>query len=156
MADHCPIKTVSELLADQLLDYEKYDQGLLKVIGHPDHKHRDCIVKDFFTFSQWIDQHKSYPVIKVEGLETNDIIRSCCRRTNFKNIHLFVNQKFGYSFDWHTDNVNVLLYVLKGQKTVHVRNKTVVLHPGQHTIIPRHHLHRVSSVQNTWALSVGY
>jgi mannose-6-phosphate isomerase-like protein (cupin superfamily) len=156
MADHCPTMTVSKLLADQLLDYSKYEQGLIKVIGHPDYKHSDCIVKDFFTFSQWIEQHKSYPVIKVEGLETDHAVSSCFNKINFKNIHLFVNQKFGYSFDWHKDDVNVLLHVIKGRKTVYIRNKKVILHPGQHVIIPRGHLHRVSSMQNTWALSVGY
>jgi mannose-6-phosphate isomerase-like protein (cupin superfamily) len=156
MADHCLIKTASKLLADQLLDYAKYEQGLIKVIGHPDYKHSDCTVKDFFTFSEWIEQHEQYPVIKVEGLETNTIVRSQFERIKFKNIHLFVNQKFGYSFNWHKDDVNVLLYVIKGRKTVYIRNKTVVLHPGQHVIIPKGHLHRVSSVQNTWALSVGY
>jgi mannose-6-phosphate isomerase-like protein (cupin superfamily) len=156
MADRYPTKTVSKLLADHLLDYAKYEQGLIKVIGHPDYKHSDCIVKDFFTFSQWIEQHKSYPVIKVEGLETDPDISSCFDKINFKNIHLFVNQKFGYSFNWHKDDVNVLLHVIKGQKTVYIRNKKVILHPGQHVIIPKGHLHRASSIQNTWALSVGY
>jgi len=156
MADRYPIGTASKQLSDQLLDYDKYEQGLIKVIGHPDYKHSDCTVKDFFTFSQWIEQHKSYPVIKVEGLETDPGIGSWFDSIKFKNIHLFVNQKFGYSFNWHKDDVNVLLYVIKGRKTVYIRNKTVLLHPGQYVIIPKGHLHRISSMQNTWALSVGY
>jgi mannose-6-phosphate isomerase-like protein (cupin superfamily) len=119
-------------------------------------EHSDCPVQDFFTYGQWLEHYHNYPVIKVEGIEQLALVREQFKRVNPKSIHLFVNQKFGYSFNWHRDNVNVLLYVLSGKKTLHLENRVFDIFPGQYAVIPRGQSHRVSSTANTWALSVGY
>jgi mannose-6-phosphate isomerase-like protein (cupin superfamily) len=159
MVDRYPIGTVNncvQILKDQIFDYDSYVSGRLKIIGYPGYKFKDCIVKDLFTFSQWIEEYHRYPVIKIEGLEHINTIVDHFRHLNPNSIHLFLNQKFGYSFDWHKDDTDVILYVLRGKKTLYVRDKIHVLYPGQYTIIPKGYLHRASSCKNTWALSIGY
>jgi mannose-6-phosphate isomerase-like protein (cupin superfamily) len=98
------------------------------------------------SYSQWLASHKSYPIIKVEGLET--VIGG------FKSVHLFYNQKSRHSFKWHTDPVNVQLHVIKGTKFLQVKNKNYKLVAGQSARIPKNHLHRAYSVADTWALSI--
>jgi mannose-6-phosphate isomerase-like protein (cupin superfamily) len=100
------------------------------------------------SYSQWLESHQSYPIIKVEGLE--DII------VGFKSVHLFYNQKSRYSFKWHTDPVNVQLHVIKGTKFLQVRNKKYKLVAGQSARIQKNHLHRAYSVADTWALSMEF
>ena len=144
------------MLTEQLLDYNNYEQGLLKVIGYPGYPISDSTVCDIMTYPEWIATYQKYPTIKIEGIESINEIRNCFSKVSIKNIHLFVSQKYGYSFNWHRDDVNVLLYVLKGKKILHLRDKVSTLYTRQLAIIPKGHLHRVSSIANTWALSVGY
>lgn len=144
------------ILNEQLLAYENYEQGLLKIIGYPGYTDSDCRVCDMMSYSEWIATHQTYSTIKVEGIESINEVRNCFNKVSVKNIHLFVNQKYGYSFNWHRDNVNVLLHVLKGKKTVHVLDKVSKLYSGKYVVIPKGHLHRVCSIKDTWALSVGY
>jgi mannose-6-phosphate isomerase-like protein (cupin superfamily) len=126
------------------------------VIGYPGYPHTDCIVNSKFDYVTWVKEHKKYSTIKIEGIEDIDQIRSMFNRFTIKNIHLFVSQRPGYSFNWHKDSVNVYLYVIKGRKTVLLKNSRVVLNPGQAMVIPRNHIHKVISKANTWALSIGY
>jgi mannose-6-phosphate isomerase-like protein (cupin superfamily) len=99
------------------------------------------------SYSEWIASHHIYPIIKVEGLESNLNIKA-------DTIHLFYNQKSRYSFNWHTDLVNVRLHVVKGRKVLKVKDKTHTLYPGQTAFIPKGHLHRAYSDSGTWALSI--
>lgn len=138
---------------DQLLDYTKFEQGLIKIIGYPGYPHGDVVANKKMDYMEWLANYTSYPVIKVEGLE---IEVPYFTPFAIKDIHLFVHQKYGQSFKWHKDEVNVYLYVLRGFKRVHVRNKVYNLHPGQGCIIPSGHLHKAVSTQGTWALSIGY
>jgi len=103
-----------------------------------------------------VQQYKTFPAIKVEGLESVNDIAVNFARFDIKNIHLFVAQRYGYSFNWRKDDVNVYLHVIKGQKIVLLRNKRIILNPGQGVYIPRRHIHKVHSRANTWALSIGY
>jgi mannose-6-phosphate isomerase-like protein (cupin superfamily) len=144
------------ILATQLFDYNNYEQGLLKIIGYPGYPDSDCKVCDMMSYSEWIGTYHKYPTIKIEGIDSLDEVQNYFKKASIKNIHLFVSQRYGYSFNWHQDNVNVLLYVLKGKKTVHIRDTVSTLYSGQHAIIPNGHLHRVSSIADTWALSIGY
>jgi mannose-6-phosphate isomerase-like protein (cupin superfamily) len=144
------------ILTEQLLDYNNYEQGLLKIIGYLGYPDSDCKVCDMMSYSEWVATYQKYPTIKIEGIESIDEVRNRFNKVSVKNIHLFVSQQYGYSFSWHRDSVDVLLCVLKGKKTVHVRDKVSTLYTGQHAIIPKGHLHRVSSIADTWALSVGY
>ena len=135
-----------QLLKQQIISYDRYESGELRVIGYPGFPHSDVNVCDRMSYSQWIESYQSYPIIKVEGLE--DVIKG------FKTVHLFYNQKSRHSFKWHKDPVNVQLYVIKGTKFLKVKNKNYKLVAGQSVRIPKNHLHRAYSVADTWALSV--
>lgn len=144
------------LTKDLLVDYNRFENNDIRVIGYPGYLHADCLVNTKFDYLTWIRDYKNYSAVKVEGLETIDAIKSKFKKFTVKNIHLFVAQKFGYSFNWHRDNLNVFLYVIKGRKTVFLRDRKIILNPGQGVIIPKHHTHKVYSRADTWALSVGY
>jgi mannose-6-phosphate isomerase-like protein (cupin superfamily) len=143
------------MLRQEIISYDKYESGQLKVIGFESLLHTDCVVNTKFSYANWIVSHHKYPVIKVEGIETIKKIKRLVR-FKIKNIHLFVSQKTSYSFNWHKDDVNVLLYVVRGYKKLQVKNKTYILTPGMSTLIPKRHLHRVFSKKDTWALSIGF
>ena len=134
------------LLKQEIISYDKYESGDLKVIGYPGFSNSDVVVRDRMSYSQWLESYQSYPIIKVEGLE--NVIKG------FKSVHLFYNQKSRHSFKWHTDPVNVQLHVLKGTKLLQVKNKNYKLVAGQSARIPKNHLHRAYSVADTWALSI--
>lgn len=135
-----------QLVRNETISYDRYTAGELKVIGFPGFANTDCIVKDKLSYAEWLETYHKYPTIKVEGL--------CVEK--FKDVHLFVNTRSAYSFKWHTDTVNVYLYVIKGQKRLQVKNKTYLLQAGQGAFIPKGHLHRAFSKKDTWALSIGY
>lgn len=134
------------LLKQQIISYDRYESGDLRVIGYPGFSNSDINVKYHMSYAEWLESYQSYPIIKVEGLE--DVIKG------FKSVHLFYNQKSRRSFKWHTDPVNVQLHVLKGTKFLQVRNKNYKLVAGQSARITKNHLHRAWSVADTWALSV--
>jgi mannose-6-phosphate isomerase-like protein (cupin superfamily) len=146
---------ILKLVKDQHLDYSRYESGELKVIGHPDHRHSDYCVNEFHSYIEWVKDYQKYPVIKVEGIENIKKIKDAFDLP-VDNIHLFVSQNFGISFNWHRDDVNVFLYVLKGQKRLWVRDKQYIINARQGVLIPKGHLHRVRSKKGTVALSVGY
>ena len=138
---------------DQIISYDRYQTGELKVIGLPGLLHTDTIVRTKFSYADWVNNHSKYSVIKVEGLET---MIDTFRQFNPRDIHLFVSNKTSFSFKWHKDDVNVFLYVIKGYKKLQVKSKTYFLTAGQGALIPKGHLHRAFSKKGTWALSVGY
>lgn len=122
------------------------------------HDGMDWAVRTKLTYSDWCRKINSYDGYKVEGLERNRKIlhrvRSVVKR-KIKDIHLFVNTNGGYSFGWHSDTVEVYLFVLSGEKTVKLRNKQMKIRAGQYAYIPRGALHTVTSKPNTIAISVG-
>ena len=140
----------------EILDADRYMSAQVSMFGYSIYTHSDTIVSNVMSYSQWINSYKSYNGIKVEGLETNTKITKHFKHIKVKNIHLFLNQKTGYSFKWHSDDVNVFLYVVSGHKRVHIKNEVYRLTSGQGVIIPKHTLHKVFSQKNTWALSVGF
>jgi mannose-6-phosphate isomerase-like protein (cupin superfamily) len=135
-----------QLVRGEIVSYDKYTTGELKVIGYPGFTNTDCVVKDKLSYADWLSTYSHYSTIKVEGLTVD----------KFTDVHLFVNTRTSYSFKWHTDSVNVYLYVIKGQKRLQVKNKTYLLTAGQGAYIPKGHLHRAFSKKDTWALSIGY
>jgi mannose-6-phosphate isomerase-like protein (cupin superfamily) len=143
-----------KILRQEIVSYQRYESGELKVIGLPGYKNTDCIVKEKMSYSVWLTDRHKYTTVKVEGLES--ILSKFFKKIKAQDIHLFVNQKNAYSFKWHYDDVNVFLYVLKGQKKLQVKNKTYWLTAGQGAYIPKRHLHRAFSCNNTWALSIGF
>lgn len=152
IGENCPMKKLVgsnkllPLLKQEIVSYDRYEAGQLKVIGFPEFPSSDITVRDFVSFSQWLMCYKQYPIIKVEGLE--NIISTA------NSVHLFYNQKSRYSFKWHTDSVNVQLHVIRGLKVLQVKNRTYRLVAGQSASIPKNHLHRAYSIAGTWALSI--
>ena len=144
------------LLKNELISLDRYLSGQLKVIGYKEFTHSDTTVSNVMSYADWGTTFKLYPIVKVEGLESNKQIVKSVKQHRVKNIHLFVSQQSGKSFDWHTDKINVYLYVFKGRKIVQLKNRVVTLYPGHGIVIPKGHLHRVFSKRNTWALSIGY
>ena len=146
-------RNLLRILQSEVVSYERYNAGELKVIGFPGYVTADCVVKDKMSYIRWLTDMHQYKTIKVEGLE-----ESVAKYFKIKSqdIHLFVNQKSAYSFNWHRDDLNVFLYVVKGYKRLQVRNKSYQLTAGQYAVIPKRHLHRAFSSKDTWALSVGY
>ena len=140
-------KQLLTTLRQQILDYDRYASKETKVIGYTGYPNTDVVIAEKLSYSEWVEQHRKFPVIKLEGLEKVLDIDS-------DSIHLFYHQRSSYSFRWHKDDVNVFLYVVKGHKQVAVRNRKITLGPGKGVFIPRGHLHRVFSRKDTWALSI--
>ena len=149
-------KQIFKLVKDQIIEYERYEAGQLKVIGLPPNLRKDSIVNEKFSFLEWLEQYRQYPAIKVEGLEDIKRLRSAFSSLKPKDIHMFVSQRTSYSFKWHTDDLNVYLYVIAGEKRVEIKNRVHVVRAGNGVFIPKGHLHRVLSKRDTWALSVGF
>jgi mannose-6-phosphate isomerase-like protein (cupin superfamily) len=141
-----------KILQKEVISYQRYESGELKVIGLPGHVSTDCVVKDKMSYAQWVNTYRMYATVKVEGLES---VASKYFKIRTRNIHLFVNQESAYSFKWHKDDTNVVLYVIKGRKKLQIKNKTYWLDAGQLAYIPKGYLHRAYSHKDTWALSVG-
>lgn len=155
MAGSTTLSKLYHLVKHEVISYDRYVSGELKVIGLPDFKNTDCVVNEKFSYPEWVEHFDKYTVSKVEGIESIPFIKNYFQFP-VSDIHLFVSNKTSYSFKWHYDDVNVFLFVLKGQKRLQVRSKTYVLNPGQGALIPKRYLHRAFSRKGTWALSVGF
>lgn len=150
------LKKLFREIKNEITNYERYANQELKLIGYPGYERTDTIVAEKLSFSQWLECYKKWPVIKVEGIESNDLVLKYFSRFKPKSIHLFYSQRTGSSFKWHWDDVNVFLFVVRGHKVVSLRSKRVLLKAGEGIVIPKHHLHKVFSKAGTWALSVGF
>ena len=112
-----------EALNDELISYTRYENNQIIYI---DKEGKDYKVKNEITYSNWVKNYNTIPHIKVEGLEDNNyhlqLLKDYDLNFKMKNVHLFYNQLGGFSFPEHTDDINVLLCVLKGSKKVFVEN----------------------------------
>ena len=146
-----------EALNDELISYTRYENNQIVYI---DKDGKDYRVKDQLTFSNWAKTYKSASNIKVEGLEDNNyhiqLLKDYNLSFKMKNVHLFYNQLGGFSFPEHTDDINVLLCVIKGSKKVFTENYPIIINEGQSISIPKGAKHKVESSPFTWALSIGY
>lgn len=148
-------KKILNLFKNEIISFDNYLDSSLKVIGLPGYQHSDCIVRDKYSYIDWVNCYKEVPIIKVESIKKKfPLIKY--NHGKILNIHLFVSQVKSYSFDWHSDSVNVNLHVLKGKKKVYVKNKILILESGNSIFIPKGYKHKVLSDKDTWALSIGY
>ena len=142
-------------LLGEVLSYDRYADYQIQVI---DEKGNDHFAKDLISYGKWAEVWKTYPNIKVEGLDDKPyhkkLIDEGFRRVNSN--HLFVNNKGGFSFKEHKDDTNVYLHVLKGAKKVHMNGNIHTISSGQGIYIPQGVYHKVDSEPDTWALSIGY
>lgn len=153
IGEHCQVKKLDgsskqlmTLMKQEIVSYDRYQSGQLKVIGYPGFPNSDVTVCEFMNYIDWVNTCQKYPIIKVEGLENIIPVSN--------SVHLFYNQKSRHSFKWHSDPVNVQLHVLRGTKMLQIKNKTYKLVAGQSAMIQKHYLHRAYSVAGTWALSI--
>jgi mannose-6-phosphate isomerase-like protein (cupin superfamily) len=143
---------IAELM-NEVVSYERYENNELFYI---DKDGKDFSVKDTLSFSEWLIKKDNFPTIKVEGIETNAFITSNFPRIDFNTVHLFVQNKKGYSFGWHKDDTNVYLYVVKGRKKVFIDDEQHWVGFGDGIHILKGNKHKVESDNDTWALSLGY
>ena len=140
-------------LYNEVTSYDRFVDYQIQII---DKEGNDHFAKDLVNFDKWINVWQSYPNIKIEGLDD----RNYHTQINFDkriNInHLFINNKGGFSFQKHKDDTNVYLYVVKGKKLVHMNDDIITVTEGQGIHIPEGTYHKVDSVKDTWALSIGY
>jgi len=142
-------------LLGEVLSYDRYADYQIQVI---DKKGNDHFAKDLISFGKWAEVWKTYPNIKVEGLDDKPYHKKSIdegfRRVNSN--HLFVNNKGGFSFKEHKDDTNVYLHVLKGEKKVHMLGNVYTVKANNGIHIPEGVYHKVDSKPDTWALSIGY
>ena len=110
------------------------------------------------SYAEWIQSYTQFSNIKINGLESNPkLMRRFSHQFNktAKDCHLFINQLGGQSFDWHRDELDVILLVVKGRKRVYTNKGAVSLCKGKSTYIPAGRMHKVVSIPGTVALSFG-
>lgn len=149
-------KKIIPELKNEFYSFDKFLSGDIKIIGYNNFLHTDVKVKDVMNFSTWVKQKKLFPVLKIESMESHQSILKSFNFLKSDSIHVFLNQKSGYSFKWHSDDVHVILLVLEGCKKVFVKNKITILNQGDFIFIPRGSKHKVLSKKNTLALSFGF
>jgi len=146
-----------KVLNDEMVSFSRYENNQIIYI---DKEGKDYKVKNEITYGNWIKTYKNIPHIKVEGLEDKEfhlkILKDFQLDHKVNSVHLFYNQYGGFSFKEHSDNTNVLLYIVKGSKKVYSDNHSILVKEEQAISIPKGAKHRVDSAPDTWALSIGY
>lgn len=145
-------KIITEIKAKEY--YERNDIIFL------DELKRDWFVKYRFSYDQWLENWDKSSTILLMGLQRKPYFLSYAQQVlpdkQIKDIHCFYNASGGWSFKEHSDEVNVYLYVLKGSKNVYIDGELFKLRENQGIHIPEGVKHRVDSLKDTWALSIGY
>lgn len=149
------VRCLTRGIKDEILSFERFVNGQTIVVDRSTGKMLSWKAKDKTTYKEYVNNLKTYSAIKVEGLEEYKKITNLFKNYKIKDIHLFYSPKTSYSFGWHSDSVNVLLYVLKGKKHINIKNKKYILGTGDSILIPKRHIHRVFNYKDTWALSIG-
>lgn len=100
--------------------------------------------------------------ILIKDLENwNENIQAKCRSLGSStNTHLYLTPENGSSFDWHTDDRDVYVYLQKGEKKFQVEESdgyvsTYVLRPGSLLFIPYGAKHRAEVSGPSVHLSFG-
>ena len=140
-------------LYNEVTSYDRFIDYQIQII---DKDGNDHFAKDLVSFDKWINVWQSYPNIKVEGLDDRNYHTQINFDKRINSNHLFINNKGGFSFQKHKDDTNVYLYVVKGKKLVHMNDDIITVTEGQGIHIPEGTYHKVDSVKDTWALSIGY
>ena len=138
---------------NELVSYDRYENNQLIYI---DDQGKDHFVKDNYSFTEWLMNKQKHPTVKIEGIERNSFISSNFPHIKYNSIHLFIQNKKGFSFDWHKDDTNVYLYVVKGRKKVFIDDEQHWVGFGDGIHILKGNKHKVESDNDTWALSLGY
>jgi ribosomal protein L16 Arg81 hydroxylase len=149
------VKNLYKTLKEEIISFERFDNNEIVVIDRTGHTMWSWYANQKLSYTQYVSSIKNYSAIKVEGLEKNQNIKKFFGKLKIKDIHLFYSPKTDYSFGWHHDTTNVMLYVIKGRKRVQIKNKIYILKSGDCVSIPKGHKHRVFNQRDTWAISIG-
>lgn len=140
---------------DEIISYDRYANGQTIIVDRTGHTMWSWRAKDKSSYKDFVDQIKQYAAVKIEGLEANKNLLKHFKNYKIRDIHLFYSPRTDYSFGWHNDSVNVILYVIRGKKRVSIKNKRYILRTGDRILIPKGYMHKVFNYKNTWALSIG-
>ena len=140
---------------DRLIDFNQYFEENIIVIDDG----LDWKVNDKLSYREWVESKDLYPTIKLEQFEDcpniNDFLDPDLSKY-VEKVNVFVTNAAGTSFDWHTDNLNVYLYVLCGYKRVETPEKEYKLQSNEYALIEKGTKHKVYSDVKTVALSIGF
>ena len=79
-----------------------------------------------------------------------------CQHDGPVTAHLFVSPKDGISFDMHTDPDDVIVYTVKGSKTMEVQDHGVFeIREGCALFIPKNVPHRARNIHESITISFG-
>lgn len=143
------------LMVDEFLSHPyPYSQGLVKIV-------RDNGTFDAHSIMDTIE-HNDKP-IKIEGYEKmNAVFHEECRRlaAHFDHhgpvtCHLFISPEDSSSFPMHTDLDDVVVHMVKGQKTFEFPTGSLKLCEGQSIYIPKGTPHRAINTHDSLMLSFG-
>lgn len=149
------VKKLFAKVKDEILSFDHYVTGQTVIIDRTGHAMLSWRANEKLTYKEFINSIQKYAAIKIEGLEKDKRLIRYFKNYKIKDIHLFYSPRTDYSFGWHNDSVNVVLFVLKGRKRIQIKNRTYLLTPGNCVFIPKGHKHRVFNCKDTWALSIG-
>lgn len=142
---------------EEITSFSRYEKNQLSYI---DQDYKDFKVTDSMSFGGWINKYKTFPNIIVSGLEDKsyhlEILKKFNLNYKINSVILFYNQLGGFSFPEHKDDVSVFLYVVKGAKKIYLDKQPFLIKEEQGITIPKDCSHRVDSLPETWALSIGY
>ena len=144
-------------LIEEITSFDNYNKNLLLFL---DDNKKDWYVQSKYAHIEWVDIWQNSSNVLLQGLENKNFIKEKINKLlpdkKINSVHLFVNLKGGWSFNEHKDDTNVFLYVEKGQKDVHINGEIYKVKQNQGIHIPKGTKHKVDSIKDTWALSVGY
>ena len=69
--------------------------------------------------------------------------------------HIFFNKPNGYSFDVHTDPVDVFIECLDGRKWLEIEGKEICLEKGERVLIPKNTPHKALNYEKALMISYG-
>ena len=69
--------------------------------------------------------------------------------------HIYFGKKNSFSFNFHKDSMDVLLYCLDGKKDIKFKKRTITINSGSWLFIPRHTNHKAEYPSDSITLSFG-
>ncbi len=119
----------------------------------------DYIACDNMSYREWIESSNTHDTTKLEGFEDCNLLPfflpgHCINMMD--TVHVFVTNHTGTSFDWHSDDCHVMIYMLQGNKTIELVDNLIQLETGEHFTLRKGQKHRISSEEGTIALSIGF
>jgi mannose-6-phosphate isomerase-like protein (cupin superfamily) len=141
---------IEELLTSNYI----FEEDLVKII-------RDGVSRPARNFSDVLCREKT--ILKIEGYEKlSPFLFSVCRDISLVTghegpvtCHMFKSQSGAISFSLHEDPDDVIIYMVKGNKTFNTSTGSILVKEKQTLLIPRGDLHQGVNTEDTIMLSFG-